>query len=811
MTAGHTDSNALTQLAKAVASGSDVDWSTAESTADDPDLRRAMAELKIVAQLAVACRSADDPQEPLPTDSSAPAPLKSWGRLEIRRELGRGRFGTVYLAWDPALECEVALKIMHDAEHSAAVIQEARLLARVRHPNVVTVHGVDQYDRAVGLRMEFVEGLSLKQALAAHGVLGAHEAALIGIDLCRALAAVHKAGLLHRDIKTHNVMREAGGRIVLMDFGAGEIRTAELHTPRLRTGTPLYLAPEIFGGQPSTIASDIYSLGVLLFHLVTLNYPVPGDTIDAVREAHARGSRVALADLRPDLPSGFVRVVELALDRDPARRYRSAGAMQQDLAAALELDVPLQSGAPAHGLLHRASTPSIAVLPFVNLGPDQDIEYLCDGLAEELLIGLGKLSGLRVASRTSSRALQMTTDVRTICRQLDVSAVLEGTVRKSGDRLRITAQLVSAEDGCHIWSEGYNRDMADVLGVQEGIAQNVVDRLQLTLAEVQAARLTRQHTDNPRAYHLYLKGRFYWARRYHAGLTSALEHFQKAIKEDAGYALAYAGVADAYTFMGFYSLQRPRDAFVRASAAALRALEIDPDLAEAHTSLALVKLGGDWDFAAAEHELRQALELDPGQALSRIYLAWVLVLRGDPASGLVEARRAQEIEPLSPLVNAGVGFTLYMSRRYDEAIAECEKSLEIDPNLLLAMHFMAMCRAQQSRLSEAIALSERTVAMSDRAPFYLGLLGHFCARAGARERVDELLAELGRLAERKYVPPHCMAYIYAGLNDLDRAFEWQAKAYDDGASPFNYFSPVIDNMQHDARHAVELRRMGLRL
>ena len=297
--------------------------------------------------------------------------------------------------------------------------------------------------------------------------------------------------------------------------------------------------------------------------------------------------------------------------------------MQQELASALELDIALRSDkAQSRSLSHGDSTPRIAVLPFVNLGPDQDIEYLCDGLAEELLIGLGKLSGLRVASRSSSRALQMTTDVRTICRQLDVSAVLEGTVRKSGDRLRITAQLVSAEDGCHIWSEGYNRDMADVLGVQEGIAQNVVDRLQLTLAEVQARRLTRQHTDNPRAYHFYLKGRFYWARRYHVGLKSALEHFQKAIEEDAGYALAYAGVADAYTFMGFYSLQRPREAFVRASAAVARALEIDPDLAEAHTSLALVKLGSDWDFPAAERELRRALELDPTQAhaahLSRV-------------------------------------------------------------------------------------------------------------------------------------------------------------------------------------------------
>ena len=809
MSAHGADDDALLQLAKAVASDSNVDWATAESSAHGPQERDIVTQLKVLADLAVACRQAPDSGNAPPSHADAPMP-QSWGRLEVRRELGRGQFGAVYLAWDPALECEIALKIMQDAERSAAVIQEARLLARVRHPNVVTVYGVDQYEQGVGLRMEFIEGLSLKQALAAHGVLGAPEAALIGIDLCRAVAAVHKAGLLHRDIKTHNVMRETGGRIVLMDFGAGEMRTTRLDAERHQAGTPLYLAPEIFEGEASTIASDIYSLGVLLFHLVTRSYPVPGETIDQVIAAHATGRKVALGDLRPDLPAAFIHAVERALDADPARRYRTAGAMQQELSAALGLDGPAP---PASSLFKASRTPSIAVLPFVNLGPDQDIEYFCDGLVEELLIGLGKLPGLRVASKAAGRGLQATTDIRTICRELNVGAVLEGTVRKSGDRLRITAQLVSAEDGCHIWSEGYNRDMADVLGVQEGIAQNVVDKLQVTLAESNASRLTRRHTANPRAYHFYLKGRFYWARRYHAGLKNALDHFQKAIEEDAGYALAYAGVADAYTLIAFYSLMRPRDAFARASAAALRALEIDAELSEAHASLALVRLASDWDFPAAERELRCALDLDPAQSLSRIYLAWVLVLRGDPATGLVEARRAQETDPLSPLVNAGVGFALYLSRRYEEAVVECEKSLEIDPRFMLAMHFMAMCRAQQSRFKDAIALSERTVEMSDRAPFYLGLLGHFCARAGEHERVEAILSEIASLsaAQTKYVPPHCMVYIYAGLNDLDRAFEWQAKAYDDGAAPFNYFSPVIDNLLRDPRHMADMRRMGLRL
>jgi serine/threonine-protein kinase len=798
------------ELAGAVADGADVDWAEVESTAESADLQQAIHQLRIVAHVAAVHRTSAD--EDQPPDVVPARVVKSWGPLELRREIGQGHFGTVYLAWDPALEREVALKILRESTRSSAVIREARLLARVRHPNVVMVYGVDEFDGAIGLWMELVDGITLKQVLAARGVLGASEAALVAIDLCRAVAAVHKAGLLHRDIKIQNVMREAGGRLVLMDFGAGEVRTEQASLFARTTGTPLYLAPEVFNGGPATIASDIYSIGVLLYHLVTLRYPVEAQDIGDLAAAHAGGHMTPVTDVRPDLPAGFARVVERALERDPARRYRSAGAMQQDLLYELEADVvPASDGAGlAPTPTGRPTTPSVAVLPFENLGPDQDIEYFCSGLAEELLTGLGKVEGLRVASRTSSFGVKHTgTNIKSICTQLNVNAVLEGTVRKAGDRLRITAQLVSADDGCHLWSEGYDRQMSDVFAVQDEIAHSVVDRLKITLAGFPQRPLIRRYTGNPRAYHLYLKGRFYWSRRYHGGLRKALEHFHKAIEEDAGYAVAHVGVADAYVFMGLYSLQPPRAMFAQASAAAERALALDPDLPEAHTSLALIKLGNDWNLREAEHELKRALALDPNQVLARIYLSWLTVLLGDTATAVVQARTAQEMEPLSPLVNAGTAYALFLARRYDEAIDECQKALEIDPNFIIAIYVMGMCRAQQSRLAEAIELMERAASMSDRAPFYLGLLGNFYGRTGAVDKVDALVAELERLSGERYVAPHCFAYIYAGLNDFDRAFAWQAKAYDDGASPFNYFSPIIENLHADPRHAAELRRMGL--
>jgi len=756
--------------------------------------------------------TSDIPSEQRATPQLLPA-MGRWGALECRRRIAGGSFGEVYLAWDPALEREVALKVLPAAGRSHTVIQEGRLLARVRHPNVVTVYGIDEHEGTVALWMEWVEGLTLTQVLTARGLLGGHEASLIGIDVCRAVAAVHKAGLLHRDIKAQNVMLEAGGRIVLMDFGAGEIRSAASLAEPHMIGTPLYLAPELFAGHPATIASDIYSLGVLLYHLMTARFPVEGGTYGAIAGLHARQHKIALSERRSDLPPGLVRIVEDALAREPARRYRSAEAMEKDLLSVLEMQ-NAQDEAVAHETTtrRRRRIPSVAVLPFENLGPDQDLEYFCNGLAEELLTGLGKVPGLRVASRTSSSHLSRTeTDIRNICRLLDVDAVLEGTVRKAGERVRISAQLVSAEDGCHLWSEGYDRSTVDVFAAQDEIARSVVDRLKVTLAEFPRPTLIRQHTQNPRAYECYLKGRFYWTRRFHGGLKAALEQFQKAIEEDAGYAMAYAGLADAYTFMGIYSVQRPRTAFASASAAVERALAIDPDLAEAHTSLASIRLHNDWDWVEAEREFRRAVELDPMQTLPRIYRSWLMVLQGDQGGAVIEARKAQEIEPLSPLVNTGAAHALFLARRYDQAVAECEKSLEVDPNFIFAIHVLGMCRAQQSRLTEAIEIGERTVSMSARAPFYLGVLGHYYARNGASDKVHDILEELAGLAPTRYVPPHCQAYIYAGANDLDRAFEWQAKAYDDGASPFYYFSPLIENLHADPRHRAALQRMGLRI
>ena len=787
------------RVAAAVSRRAKVDWQTALARARTPAQRRQLEALKAIAIVDSAHRH---------------TPPASWGRFELRGTIAKGSFGTVHRALDPLLQREVALKVLHDASDPAAVLEEGRTLAAINHPNVVKVHDVHEYNGTIALSIDLVEGRTVEQHLQRAGTMSSREAALMGIDLCLALEAVHNAHVLHRDIKADNVIRCPGGdHYVLTDFGGGERKAMGGHGARRVIGTPLYLAPEVLvGGERATIAADIYSLGVLLYHAVTDEYPVSGATLEEVEAHHAAGPTL-LATRRPDLPSRFTRVVDRALSRDPAKRQRSARELKDDLKVALDSEIAQAAAAPFRRDVV-AAVPSVAVLPFVNAGPEQDVEHICTGVAWEIITGLGHVPGLRVASRISSFAPQhaANTDVKSLCAQLGVDAVLQGQVRKTGGSLRITAQLLNGADGHQLWADGFGEQMEDLSDVQETIAHRVVRGMQVRLGDLAGKRLTRQHTDNARAYELYLRGRHSWGKRYEGGFVDARRQFEDAIKEDAAYPLAHAGLADTYAFIGFYSIGKPRDAFAKARLAADRAIAADGYLPEAHTSLGLVKLGNDWNFEGAAADFLRAIELDSStqeNVLARIYLSWVYVLLKEDGEAVLEAQRAKETEPDSPLINSGAAHTLFLiGRDYDKAVEYCDAALHFDRDCLVAIYVKAACLAKVGRLAEAIAMMERAAALSARAPFYLAILGNMYGRAGRVDDALELLEELGR--KSGYVPPHSHAFIYAGLNNLDRAFEWQAKASEDGASPFNYYSPLIENMQKDPRHRRDMKHMGLR-
>ena len=645
----------IDDLADAILDASPIDWAAAESSSDGT-ARLLVEQLRVLAAVADLHRSPPPSPSTLsqippprvePKVAGAPA---MWSHLRLVERIGRGAFGEVYRAWDTRLDREVALKLLpadrSSGERAAsAIIHEGRLLARVRHPNVVTIYGAEQIADQIGLWMEFVRGHTLEQILDQRKAVSAAEAVDIGLELCRAVSAVHGAGLLHRDIKAHNVMRAEDGRIVLMDFGTG--RELEDDASSDLAGTPLYLAPEVLQGQRATVRSDIYSLGVLLYHLVAGSYPVQARTVREVRRAHERGERTAVQTARPDVPPKLARVIERAIDRRPERRYQTADALAADLAA-LQPRPRLVRLAYAAGLavasilvvgvgwelagrqLGSSRTPSallasfaglnpfgavnvspterpiIAVLPLQNLSAEPDSDYFVDGLTDEIIRNLAVIKGLEVRSRTSSFAFKgKTRNLRDVGQQLGVNLVVEGSIMRSGSKLRINAQLVSIAGDVPLWAERYDRELKDVFAIQDEISRAIVNKLRLTLGRGQ-----RRYETNLEAYELYLKGHALAVRRNTSNAQKAAGLFEQVIASDPAFAPAYAGLVDAYAFMSMEIQGIPSEtALSRMRPAAVKALEIDPLLAEAHAAMGLLH-SRERDWENAQRSFQRAIQLN---------------------------------------------------------------------------------------------------------------------------------------------------------------------------------------------------------
>ena len=499
------DDPLLREVAGAMVDGRPIDWTSTESNAADPRMQRLVRELKVIAEIAEVHGGLSPSNEgrPIDTDTqnldrvdhagetdAVPAPqmLRAWSTLRLLEKVGEGAFGEVYRAWDTRLDRDVALKLLRRQESlharvASAVIDEGRMLAQVRHPNVVTVYGADRSAGRVGLWMEFIHGRTLEQVLTDQGPFTAREATLIGLDLCRALSAVHRAGLLHRDIKTHNVMREDGGRIVLMDFGTGLDHAPDSDDSASGlAGTPLYMAPEILDGQEASVRSEIYSLGVLLYRLVTGSYPVEGRSLQEVRDKHARAEGTGVRDARPDLPETFAQIVERALSRRPDDRYDSAAEMEAALASTTEAARPAAAVSARLAIavslvviavaasfwvaFGRSQPPVIAVLPFKNLSVEPDSDYFVDGLTDEVIRNLSVIDGLSVRSSTSSFVFKnKPRNTREVGSQLNADLVLEASVLRLGNRLRINAQLVRAADDLPLWSGRFDRELKDIFAI----------------------------------------------------------------------------------------------------------------------------------------------------------------------------------------------------------------------------------------------------------------------------------------------------------------------------------------------------------
>ena len=835
-----SEEEALFDLAAAIADGSGVDWALVESGMR-PEQQRLIEQFRLIERVAGKHRSQVDPSAPtgpprnphagtgvaLPVGGAA---SERWGDLILIEEVGQGSFGTVYRAHDPQLDRPVAVKILRrvsstEQELASKLLQEGRILARVRHPNVVSVYGAGEHEGRVGLWMEFVRGLTLEQMLASHGAFSAGEAGLVGYELCGALAAVHHAGLVHRDIKAQNVMREEGGRLVLMDFGAGQKRSDPGTSGSRIVGTPLYLAPEVFAGSDATIRSDVYSLGVLLYHLVTDDFPVKAATLGDLAEAHARGEITPIQDLRPHLPRGFVQVVERATDPDPAKRFASAGRMEAALGQ-------LQGSSPSRPVTPRLRTterrtpgiarassgrepgvPSVAVLPFSDMSPAKDQECFCDGMTDELINALAQIPELRVAARTSTFQFKgQARDVRQIGHALNVTTVLDGSVRKDGDRLRITVELIGSVDGYHLWSQRFDRSMEDVFTVQEEIAASVVVTLKGKLAAGKSVAPRVPRTRDLDAYEAYLEGRYHWNKRTEDELRKSVACFERAIERDPDYAQAYAAIADAYVTLGTYGAMPPQAVMPRAKQAIERALEIDGGLAEAYTCRGCVRSVYDWSWSDAEDDFRRAIDLEPSYPTAHHWYAinYLVPLQrfGEAAH---ELHRALNLDPLALAIKTSLGMQCYFAGEYDEAVRQLSKTIALDESFGVAHVFLGATYTELSRFPEALGELEAALRLSGRSPEILAALGYLHGVSGDVEGARNVLNELKRIADTRYVSPAKIAQVHAGMGDRAEALERLEAAYDERAADLAWLGvrPVFASLRAEPRFTGLVTQMGL--
>jgi len=849
------DAAALLPLAESIADGSPIDW-PAEEAAATADDRAIIRELRVLADLATLHRTLPpDPDrrpDPLGPRRTAAAPaIGRWAHLDLIERLGGGSYGEVYRAWDRELEREVALKLLRadagsEDPTTSRITAEARLLARVHHPNVVTVHGVAVHEQRVGLWMELVEGATLEHVLQTHGPLSAGEAALVGIDLCRALAAIHKAGLIHRDIKTQNVMREKGGRIVLMDFGTGRPMDGVDQVPDL-AGTPLYLAPEIFEGAQASERTDLYSLGVLLYHLVTGGFPVRAASVEALQVAHATHTAVRLRDARPDLPSAFVHIVDRAISPNPDERYRSAGELEAALIRGRE-NVPPGTASTTDGIqrpprfftrgraialaaaiafaiavlpsrwlpwnriagFDPSTIRSIAVLPLVNMSGDQTQDYFADGMTEALIDSLAKLGQLRIISRTSIMQFKGThQSLRDIAKALNVDAILEGSVVKSGNRVRVSADLVHVGTDKHVWVDSYDRDISDILALQSDVARAIARGVQLQLTPTAQAGFGAAQAVNPAAEDAYLKGRYFWNKRTDEGYQQALDYFRQAAAIDPSFARAYAGQADVYNLLPGYLA--PSIAYPLAKEAANKAIAIDPTLAEAHTSLAFAAFIFDRDWVGAEAAFGRALQQNPNYATAHHWYGEFLATMDRLDEAIAQLQQAKALDPLSSGIRSSLADTLYLHRLYDEAITEYRAALTVDAGNPALYSQLALTYVEKGMLPDAATTVQQGIDRAGSRATLRLTSAVVSAAQGDRANAINTVNEVAALGSDMNVLGDLAANVYIRLGDIDQAFSVLDKAEQARAPALLYAksNPLFDSVRNDPRFADLLRRLRL--
>ncbi len=739
-------------------------------------------------------------------------------RYTIERELGRGGMATVYLARDRKHGRPVALKVLRpqlaESLGTERFLREIELAAGLTHPHIVPVHDSGVAGGLFYYVMPYVEGESLRERLAREHRLPLDEAVRLAREVADALDYAHRRGIVHRDIKPENILL-AEGHAVVTDFGIARAVSAAGGERLTQTGgaigTPMYMSPEQADGEPDLDGrSDIYSLGCVLFEMLTGEPPFTGPSSLAIMARRWVQTPPRVRTVRTEVPEAVDQALNRALARAPADRFPTAAAFADALAT-----TGSGVGSLPHGRIGPAlDDPSIVVLPFVNLSADKETEYFSDGMTDEIINALAQIQGLRVVARTSSFVFKgRDVDAREIGERLRVRTLLEGSVRKAGERIRITAQLVNTVDGYHLWSNTYERTLADVFAVQDDLARSIAGALRRTVGRLESGPVVKPSTGNLEAYTLYLRGHYSWNKRTPEGWRAAIEEFERAIALDPQFAPPHAGVAYCYAMLGFdeSGALLPSEAMPKARTAALRALELDPLLPEAHGSRAVIAFLYDWDWALAEGEFERAMGLGHDSSTSSAWHATFLALMGrhDEAAHVIS--RAQAVDPLSLINHVTVGRCHYLAHRFDEAIAKFRSCLDLEPRFLLGYPAIARAYLVKNRPREALAELERGMSFLGRVPVLLTYAGWAHAALGQRDEALGILDELRGVAAERYVPTLYAAQILGALGHLDEAFRLYDLAYEQrsGWLVFLRGEPLWDFLRSDPRSVPLLKKMRL--
>ncbi len=736
-------------------------------------------------------------------------------RYTLQHELGQGGMAKVFLAHDLKYEREVAIKVLRP-ELAADIgpgrfLREIQIAARLHHPHILPLYDSDQTDGLVYYVMPYIEGETLRQRLTRERQLPVSDALQIAREVADALSYAHGARVVHRDIKPANILLDAGHALVA-DFGiARAIGSGETSTGHI-VGTPTYMSPEQVEGLDQLDGrSDVYSLGAVLFEMLVGEPPFRGSSLMAVianRLSSPVPSPRAFRELVPEAVDAAVRKAMATL---PADRYSTAAQFAEALGT--PATVAIAVGAAQAMVQEIAAAKSVAVLPFENLSTDPENEYFSDGITDDIIAQLSKVSALKVISRTSSMQYKKTTKkITTIAEELGVGSILEGSVRRAGARVRIVVHLVDPRTEKHLWGDTFDRQLSDVFEVQSEVAQQITGALSAALSPEEKKRLDAKPTDDAEAYNLCLLGRFHANKWSEENVQKGIEYFQAAIAKDPGYAAAYAGLADAYELLSIgFSSKPPVEYLAEAKTMALKALEMDDSLAEAHTSLAYARWLGDLDWTGAEKGFKRALELKSSYVMAHEWYAEYLAARGRNDEAVVEIKRAQQLDPLAVPVNRAVGWVLYFGRRYDQAIDELQKALAMDPDFLgarLVLWWAYVAKGDDQRaITDIRKESERPGLRTVKKL----MLAYALAAAGEREEAEGLLWELEAKLAAEPRLALLSALVFTALDARDRAFEKLEQAFQqrEPGLLFLKVAPWLDPLRSDPRYGALVERLGL--